>query len=392
MALTPNATATVNGLTIHEKIIPDGTRWKDATKARNAGTSAGSLRKYEGLLCRTGKAAKVTIHNTDDLAGVHDDAEQYTRSTYNENMLSVIVHFYVDDVCAWQMLRAGTGLFSADPVGKAEVSYHSGDGVADKRNGNMTSLSIECVMNDNAEHDAKAKDNAARLAAWLLHINDLTIDDLVSHTYWVNRYVGNDVTDVDKACTRRVADMKWCPAYIFGSTNEATALKNWLAFKQLVKGYMNALKGSASNSNTTNTNTAEKAEKSEETAKAGIYIVQAGAYNFKSGANEVVTKLKKCGFDDTYYVYLNNKFYVRCGAFAFKANAEKRLAEVKKAGFDAFIKAENKAIAADIKSIDEVAREVIKGLWGNGQERIEKLNAAGYNAADVQAKVNALLK
>lgn len=390
MALTPNATATVNGLTIHEKIIPDGTRWKDADKARKAGFSAGSLRKYEGLLCRTGKAEKITMHNTDDLAGVNDDAEQYTRATYNENMGSVLVHYYVDDICAWQNLKAGTGLFKADPAGKAEVSYHSGDGTADKRSGNMTSISIECIMNDNAEHDAKAKDNAARLAAWLLHINGLTIDDLVSHTYWVNRYVGNDVTNIDKACTRRVADMKWCPAYIFGSTNEKTALQNWLAFKQLVKGYMDALKGSNGETATENKKPAATPEKSE-AAQQTLYIVQCGAYNFKNNAQDHVTRLKKSGFADAYYVYISGKFYVRCGAFSVEENARKLLAKVKKLGYDAFIKTEKGAEAAR-KSIDEVAREVIKGLWGNGQERINKLNAAGYNAADVQAKVNALLK
>lgn len=390
MALTPNATATVNGLTIHEKIIPDGTRWKDADKARKAGFSANSLYKYEGLLCRTGKAEKVTMHNTDDLPGVNDDAEQYTRATYNENMGSVRVHYYVDDICAWQNLKAGTGLFKADPIGKAEVSYHSGDGTADKRSGNMTSISIECIMNDNAEHDAKAKDNAARLAAWLLHINGLTIDDLVSHTYWVNRYVGNDVTNIDKACTRRVANMKWCPAYIFGSTNEATALRNWLAFKQLVKGYMDALKGSKGETATESKKPAATPEKSEAAQKT-LYIVQCGAYDFKSNAQEQVTRLKKSGFADAYYVYISGKFYVRCGAFSVEENARKLLEKVKKLGYDAFIKTE-KGTEAARKSVDEVAKEVIKGLWGNGQERINKLNAAGYNAADVQAKVNALLK
>lgn len=390
MALTPNATATVNGLTIHEKIIPDGTRWKDADKARKAGFSANSLYKYEGLLCRTGKAEKVTMHNTDDLPGVNDDAEQYTRATYNENMGSVRVHYYVDDICAWQNLKAGTGLFPGDPKGKAEVSYHSGDGTADKRSGNMTSISIECIMNDNAEHDAKAKDNAARLAAWLLHINDLTIDDLVSHTYWVNRYVGNDVSNIDKACTRRIGGMKWCPAYIFGSTNETTALQNWLAFKQLVKGYMNALEGSAGESAAENKKPADSAEKSE-TPQKTLYIVQSGAYNFKNNAQDHVTRLKKSGFADAYYIYSDGKFYVRCGAFTVEENARKLLEKVKKLGYDAFIKIE-KGTEAARKSIDEVAREVIKGLWGNGQERINKLNAAGYNAADVQAKVNALLK
>ena len=44
------------------------------------------------------------------------------------------------------------------------------------------------------------------------------------------------------------------------------------------------------------------------------------------------------------------------------------------------------------KSIDEIAREVIRGSWGNGQERVTKLTAAGYSAPEIQARVNQLLK
>ena len=40
----------------------------------------------------------VTMHNTDDLPNVEDDAEQYTRATVNGNMKSVRVHYYVDDL------------------------------------------------------------------------------------------------------------------------------------------------------------------------------------------------------------------------------------------------------------------------------------------------------
>ena len=43
------------------------------------------------------------------------------------------------------------------------------------------------------------------------------------------------------------------------------------------------------------------------------------------------------------------------------------------------------------KTVDELAREVINGLWGNGQERKDKLTAAGYSYADVQARVNEIL-
>lgn len=44
------------------------------------------------------------------------------------------------------------------------------------------------------------------------------------------------------------------------------------------------------------------------------------------------------------------------------------------------------------KSIDELAKEVINGLWGNGDERKQRLTAAGYNYSAVQARVNELVK
>lgn len=48
--------------------------------------------------------------------------------------------------------------------------------------------------------------------------------------------------------------------------------------------------------------------------------------------------------------------------------------------------------AAPKKSVDEVAQEVIDGKWGNGDERVKKLKAAGYDPDAVQKKVNELLK
>lgn len=43
------------------------------------------------------------------------------------------------------------------------------------------------------------------------------------------------------------------------------------------------------------------------------------------------------------------------------------------------------------KSIDEIAREVINGDWGNGNTRRQKLEAAGYNYDEVQKRVNQIL-
>ena len=43
------------------------------------------------------------------------------------------------------------------------------------------------------------------------------------------------------------------------------------------------------------------------------------------------------------------------------------------------------------ESVDEIAKEVIQGRWGNGSERKEKLTAAGYDYATVQKRVNEML-
>lgn len=277
--LTPNETYTMNGVTIHEKIIPDGTRWTKDAKAVAAGFAAGSLyKKQQKVNGGTGAPLKVTVHNTDDLENVEDDAEQYTRATYNENMGSVRVHFYADDLGAWQNLKAGTGLCKSDPEGGAEVSWHAGDG-STVDGGNMTSLSIEIIMNDTTEHDVKAKDNGARIVAWLMWKYKLPMDALVTHTYWVNKSAGNHFDDVDVQCCNPVKNKKRCPSYIFASSNATTALKNWKAFKQLVKTYIDQL------------------EKASEPTSDVLYKVQMGAFKNKANAEALAAKLKKDGYD-----------------------------------------------------------------------------------------------
>lgn len=49
-------------------------------------------------------------------------------------------------------------------------------------------------------------------------------------------------------------------------------------------------------------------------------------------------------------------------------------------------------VTSQLKSIDEVAREVIQGKWGNGADRKNRLTQAGYDYSAVQARVNQLMK
>lgn len=51
----------------------------------------------------------------------------------------------------------------------------------------------------------------------------------------------------------------------------------------------------------------------------------------------------------------------------------------------------NAKLSPSKKSIDEIACEVIKGLWGNGQDRKDRLTKAGYDYSSVQRRVNELI-
>lgn len=65
---------------------------------------------------------------------------------------------------------------------------------------------------------------------------------VVTHTYWVNKAVGNIFDDVDRQCTNPVKNMKWCPVYIFRSWNPDTAIQNWKNYKALIGKYLDELR------------------------------------------------------------------------------------------------------------------------------------------------------
>ena len=44
------------------------------------------------------------------------------------------------------------------------------------------------------------------------------------------------------------------------------------------------------------------------------------------------------------------------------------------------------------KTVDALAREVIRGLWGNGADRRNRLTTAGYSYEAVQKCVNELIR
>lgn len=117
-----------------------------------------------------------------------------------------------------------------------------------------------------------------------------------------------------------------------------------------------------------------------------LYRVQTGAFKVKANADAMLAKVKAKGFD-TYMVKVGDLYKIQVGAFKVKANAEATLKKLQAAGFSAFITTGQTAS----KSVDELAREVLQGKWGNGTERRRRLEAAGYDYNAVQNKVNQLV-
>lgn len=122
-----------------------------------------------------------------------------------------------------------------------------------------------------------------------------------------------------------------------------------------------------------------------EKPSGGLYRVQTGAFKSKTNADAMLAKVKAKGFN-TYMVKVGDLYKIQVGAFKVKANAEAMMKKLQAAGFSAFITTEKGAG----KSVDELAREVLQGKWGNGAERKKRLEAAGYDYAAVQKKVNQL--
>ena len=207
--------------------------------------------------------------------------------------------------------------------------WHAADGSG---NGNRRTIAIECIMSGAYNStDKKSEDNCARLAAALLKQYGLGISHLYTHTHWLNVRDGKSGT-VDQLNTM-YNRYKMCPLYI---------LPHWSAFKSKVQSYMKS--GTSVSKNPTTKQ---------------LYRVRKSWSNAKS----------------------------QIGAFSSLDNAKKAC----KSGYSVF-DANGNVVYPTKKSIDEIAREVIQGKWGNGTDRKNKLTNAGYDYNAVQKHVNELMK
>ena len=96
-------------------------------------------------------------------------------------------------------------------------------------------------------------------------------------------------------------------------------------------------------------------------------------------------------------------YRVQVGAYTVKQNAINMKQKLIDAGFDAYIKEEeissspvvnvpvSQPVVHNKKSNEEIATEVIRGSWGNGAVRKQRLEAAGYNYSVIQSIVDKML-
>ena len=232
--LTPDKTYNWYGLTVKEKLI----------------TSKSGVKYYSNRKLNTpnNKPQYITIHNTPDIneASGTNDAEQYARATYNNNMGDVVVHYYIDETDCWHILADDT------------VGWHAADGVNGP--GNNKSIAIEIVMDGSGKtYDKQAEDRGAKLAAILLHKYGLTIDKMVTHQHWYSK--------------------KYCPSYI---------LPHWSTFVNKVKAYLAEIKKQDE--------AASKPATSTPSTSTKLYKVQCGAYKVKANAEALKKKLEYAGF------------------------------------------------------------------------------------------------
>ena len=218
-------------------------------------------------------------------------------------------------------------------------SWHAGDGGNGK--GNREGIAIEiCFSKSGGDRFIKAEQNAVELIVDILKRYGWGIDKVTKHQDYSGKY-----------CPHRTLDM------------------GWDRFIKMIEAKLNEKPVTA-------TPVTESAIK-----RGDLVSIKKGAtyYTGKAVPNWV----------------LNLKWYVSSisgdrvvidksedGKFSINSPVKVSYLTVVK----------STTVAPKKKSVDEIAREVIQGKWGNGTDRKKRLTEAGYDYSAVQKKVNQMLK
>lgn len=261
---------------------------------------------------------------------------------WNRSGLSVCVHSFIGkdkngNVQVYQTLPFNFACWGVGKGSKGSYNY------------NPAYIQFEICEDDltNKDYFTKAFNLAIEFCAYLCKEYNLSVDNVVSHQEAYKKGYGSNHSDCDHWLKKFGKDMNWfrseVKAKLTGASTQETA--------------SNEVKGKSVN-----------------------YLVQitADELNVRTEPNttsKIVTIVKK---GEVYTIVEEYKGWgkLKSGAGWVSLNYTKPY----------------KKTSSPKKSITEVAKEVIAGKWGNGQDRVKNLEKAGYNYKEVQAEVNRLLK
>ena len=299
----------------------------------------------------------ITVHNTANNAPAENEIKYMIGNNQQASY-----HYAVDDK---EIIQG---------VLENRNAWHAGDG---NGNGNRKTIGIEiCYSTGDKAKFEKAQENAAEFVAFKLKEYGWGIDKVYTHKHWSGKH-----------CPHRTLDEYGWDYFInlvkkyMGKEAKPTVTtkemyrvrKSWTDSKSQIGAYT----------------TLENAKKA---CKEGYYV-------FDSKGNIVFPK-KEIQVAPPAPVKKSNTEIAQEVIAGKWGNGATRKTRLQAAGYDYnAVQAEVERLMKKpeppkpvLKSVDVIAAEVMAGKWGNGDARKQALIKAGYDYAKVQAAVNKLAK
>ena len=260
----------------------------------------------------------------------YNDASAMAEVSYmigNNNQVSF--HYAVDDYRYVQGLPTDRN------------SWSVGDG-SKSTSGNRNTISVEtCYSKSGGDRYVKACDNTLTLFAMLMKEHGIPSTMIFYHRHWSG-----------KNCPHRLISE--------GVTEEI--------FRQMVQNRYNEMYGGGA--------VVINPIPSTTSRKVGDVVTINGVYTSSSSSN-MLKPSKTSGTITKIVSGARNPYLLDNGNLGWVN--------------DACITGSSSSTSTGGKSTTDIAREVIAGLWGNGDTRKSRLQAAGYDYNAVQAEVNRIL-
>lgn len=266
--------------------------------------------------------------------------------------------YFIDDGSIYEYNDPKSGYYS----------WHCGDGGGAYGITNANSIGIEVCMNGDNPYTAAEIDRLTWLVQKLMKDFNISSSNVVRH-YDASR--------------------KLCPYYYAQRPNE------WVKLREQITG--GKVSGSTTPSTPSTPSTSTPTQNGS--IKAGTYTVLVNDLNVRTAPTTSAQSVAKYNKGnkvtlDGWSTKANGCIW---GRYIGASSGQYRYIAVQVEGGATYASiggttsGSTSSSAPAKKDVATVAQEVINGKWGNGDDRKRKLEAAGYNYSEVQAKVNQML-